>query len=406
MELNYFEGVQNMKKTIDDLKLKGKKVLLRVDFNVPIKDNIIQSDKRIKAAIPTIKKIIDEGGKVILFSHLGRIKTKEDKIKNNLKIVSEALSKLINKKVKFINKTRGRLLEEAIKQMKEKEIIMVQNTRYEDLNDNAESKNNQELGQYWASLGDIFINDAFGTSHRVHASNVGISNNIASSAIGYLVQEELYMFSKALKKPIRPFMAIVGGAKVSDKILVIENLLKKADKVLIGGGMAYTFLKAMGYEIGSSMVEKEYINFAKKVLKKGKEKIVLPIDHAISSSFANNKRKITIGINIPKDFMGLDIGDKSIKIYQKILKKGKTIVWNGPMGVAEFDNFKKGTMSIAKIISKKKGVFSIIGGGDSASIAINLGFENKFTHISTGGGASLQYIEGKLLPGIEAIQNI
>ena len=395
-----------MKKTIDDLKLKGKKVLLRVDFNVPIKDNIIQSDKRIKAVIPTIKKIIKEGGKLIIFSHFGRIKSEEDKIKNNLKPVSEALAKLINKKVKFIDQTRGKLLETAIEQMKEKEIIMVQNTRYEDLNNKAESQNDQELGKYWASLGEIFINDAFGTSHRTHASNVGIPNNIAFSGVGYLVQEELDMFSKALKNPIRPFVAIVGGAKVSDKILVIENLLKKADKILIGGGMAYTFLKAAGYEMGNSMVEKEYVNFAKKILKKGKEKIVLPVDHAISFSFANNKRKTTNGVDIPKGFMGLDIGDKSIKIYQKILEKAKTIVWNGPFGVAEFSNFKKGTFLIAKTISEQKGVFSIIGGGDSASIAINLGFENKFTHISTGGGASLQYMEGKKLPGIEVIQNI
>ena len=395
-----------MKKTIDDLKLKGKKVLIRADFNVPVKDNIIQSDKRIKTLVPTIKKVINEGGKVILFSHFGRIKKEEDKAKNDLKIVAEALSKLINQEVKFINQTRGKILEKAILDMQEKEIIMVQNTRYEDLNDNAESKNNQELAKYWASLGDVFINDAFGTSHRNHASNVGIAKNVSTSAIGYLVQKELKMLSKALENPARPFIAIIGGAKVSDKILVIENLLQKADKIIIAGGMGYTFQKARGYEVGSSMVENDYIDFAKKMLKKAKGKIILPIDHAISKSFADNKRKVTAGINIPKGFMGLDIGNKSIKMYQETLKEVKTVVWNGPVGVAEFDNFKDGTLAIAKTIIEQKDVFSIIGGGDSASIIIDLGFENKFTHISTGGGASLEFMEGKKLPGIEVIQNV
>ena len=395
-----------MKKTIDDLKLKGKKVLIRADFNVPVKDNIIQSDKRIKTLIPTIKKVVNEGGKVILFSHFGRIKKEEDKAKNDLKIVAEALSTLINQEVKFINQTRGKILEKAILDMQEKEIIMVQNTRYEDLNGNAESKNNQELAKYWASLGDIFINDAFGTSHRNHASNVGIAKNVSTSAIGYLVQKELKMLSRALENPARPFIAIIGGAKVSDKILVIENLLQKADKIIIAGGMGYTFQKARGYEVGSSMVENDYIDFAKKMLKKAKGKIILPIDHAISKSFADNKRKVTAGINIPKGFMGLDIGNKSIKMYQETLKEVKTVVWNGPVGVAEFDNFKDGTLAIAKTIIEQKDVFSIIGGGDSASIIIDLGFENKFTHISTGGGASLEFMEGKKLPGIEVIQNV
>ena len=395
-----------MKKTIDDLKLKGKKVLIRADFNVPVKDNVIQSDKRIKTLIPTIKKVVNEGGKVILFSHFGRIKTEADKAKNDLKIVAALLSKLINQEVKFINQTRGKLLEKAIEDMQEKEIIMVQNTRYEDLNNNAESKNNQELAKYWASLGDIFINDAFGTSHRNHASNVGIAKNVSTSAVGYLVQKELKMLSKALKNPARPFIAIIGGAKVSDKILVIEKLLQKADKIIIAGGMGYTFQKARGYEVGSSTVENDYINFAKKMLKKAKGKIILPVDHAISRSFADNKRKVTDGINIPKGFMGLDIGKKSIKMYQETLKGVKTVVWNGPVGVAEFDNFKDGTLAIAKAIIKQKDVFSIIGGGDSASIIIDLGFENKFTHISTGGGASLEFMEGKKLPGIEVIQNV
>ena len=393
------------KKTIDQLDLNGKKVLLRVDFNVPIKDGKVMSDKRITAALPTIKKAIADGGKVILFSHLGRVKEESDKTKNDLKPVAKELESKLGQSVKFINQTRGEELEKAISSMENGEVIMFQNTRWEDLNNKAESKNSDELGKYWASLGDVFINDAFGTAHRAHASNVGIASNMNETAVGYLVQKELEMLSKGLDKPTSPFIAIVGGAKVSDKIAVIENLLKKADKVLIGGGMAYTFLKSQGHEIGNSLLEEDYINLAKELLSKSNGKIVLPVDHAISKEYKDNKREITDSIDVPSGFMGLDLGDKSIELYKKELQGAKTVVWNGPMGVAEFENFKQGTEAVASAIANQTGVFSIIGGGDSAAAAIKLGFENKFTHISTGGGASLQYMEGKPLPGIEAIQN-
>ena len=393
------------KKTIKDLEFKGKKVLVRVDFNVPIKGGVIQSDKRITAAMPTIKEIVKAGGKVILFSHLGRIKDESDKAEGDLAPVAKHLAKLLGQDVKFVNATRGPELEKAIDEMNEKEIIMFQNTRYEDLNGKAESKNSPELGKYWASLGDVFVNDAFGTAHRAHASNVGVSSNISESAVGLLVQNELEMLGKGLDTPQKPFVAIIGGAKVSDKIAVIENLLVKADKILIGGGMPYTFQKAQGHSIGDSLVENDFIDLAKEFLAKSNGKIILPIDHAIASTYADEPRKITEGIDIPEGTMSLDIGDKSIKLYEEALVGAKTVVWNGPMGVAEFENFKQGTESVAKAIVKQPGVFSVIGGGDSAAAAIKLGFEDKFTHISTGGGASLTYMEGKVLPGIEAIQN-
>ena len=393
------------KKTIDQLELKGKKVLIRVDFNVPIKDGEVQSDKRVVAALPTIEKAINEGAKVILFSHLGRIKSEEDKASNDLAPVAQLLSNKLNKEVKFVTGTRGPVLEEAIASLNEGDVLMFQNTRYEDLNDKAESKNNEELGKYWASLGDVFINDAFGTAHRAHASNVGIASNIAESAVGYLVGKELDMLGQGLDNPAAPFVAIVGGAKVSDKIAVIENLLEKADKILIGGGMAYTFLKAQGHEIGNSLLEEDFIELAKEYLAKGGDKLVLPVDHAISAGYADNERQVTEGIDVPEGFMGLDLGDKSIELYAKALEGAKTVVWNGPMGVAEFENFKQGTEAVATAIANQEGVFSVIGGGDSAAAAIKLGFEDKFTHISTGGGASLQYMEGKPLPGVEAIQD-
>ncbi len=393
------------KKTIDQLDLNNKKTLIRVDFNVPIKDGVVQSDKRIVAALPTIKKALEDGAKVILFSHLGRIKTEADKDKNNMEPVVKLLGEKLGKEVKFINATRGGELESAINQLNPGEALMFQNTRYEDLNGKAESKNDPDLGKYWASLGDVFINDAFGTAHRAHASNVGIASNIKESAIGYLVENELKMLGKGLDHPEKPFVAIVGGAKVSDKIAVIENLLKNADKILIGGGMAYTFLKAQGHEIGKSLVELDYLDMAKKFLSESNGKLILPIDHAVSKEYADEKREITTDIEIPAEKMALDIGTKSISLYEESLVGAKTVVWNGPMGVAEFENFKAGTEAVAKAIVAQPGVFSVIGGGDSAAAAIKLGFEDKFTHISTGGGASLTYMEGKPLPGIEAIQN-
>ncbi|MCC3161085.1 MAG: phosphoglycerate kinase [Mollicutes bacterium PWAP] len=393
------------KKTIKDFDLKGKKVIIRVDFNVPIKNGVVTSDKRIKAALPTIKYAIEKGAKIILLSHLGRIKRKDDLIKLSLKPVAQNLSNKLNINVKFSTKTRSNLLKKSVSELQEGEILMIENTRFEDLYAKKESQNNKELGKYWADLGDIFINDAFGTAHRKHASNVGIASNITESGIGLLIEKELKMLNKVLVNPKSPFIAIIGGAKVSDKISVIKNLLDKADKILIGGGMAYTFLKAQGYSIGNSLVETEYLNMAKNFLVKAENKIVLPVDHAVSKSYSNNERIITDGIEIGEGFMALDLGPKSIQIYKNELKNAKMVVWNGPMGVAEFDNFKNGTVAVANAIAKQENILSIIGGGDSAAAVIKLGFENKFTHISTGGGASLSYLEGDTLPGIEAVQN-
>ena len=397
------------KKTIDNINLNNKKVLVRVDFNVPIIDGIITSTKRIDASLKTIKKLINSNAKIILFSHLGRIKSEEDKLKNSLRVVSLYLSKVLNKEVKFINKTRGRELESQIESLNNGEIILVENTRYEDFKDgiqtNYESKNNIELAKYWASLGDIFINDAFGTSHRAHASNVGISTYIKESGIGYLIEKELKMLSKALHDHKSPFIAIIGGAKISDKILIIEHMLKICDKVIVSGGMAYTFLYALGINIGDSLLEKDKVELARELLKNNKDKLILPLNFAITKEFANSPRKETDDRIIQDGYMGMDIGQKTIDYFKTVIDGAKTVIWNGPMGVFEFSNYKLGTESIAKIIVEQKDVYSIIGGGDSASAAINLGFETKFSHISTGGGASLIYMEGKPLVAIEAIQD-
>ncbi len=394
------------KTTIDDLILKDKKVLMRVDFNVPIENGVITSDNRITAALPSIQKVINEGGKLILFSHLGRIKSVADKEKNDLAPVAKDLAKKLGKPVIFINETRGKKLETAINNLKDGDVLMVQNTRYEDLHNKAESNNNLELGAYWASLGDVFINDAFGTAHRAHASNVGIATHIKESAIGYLIEKELSMLSQGLDYPNHPFIAIIGGAKITDKILLIKNLLKKADKIIITGGMATTFTKSLGHSIGNSLVQLDFIDQAKTILKHAGDKIILPIDFAISKKFENSKRQEIDNQDVPKGYMVLDVGQKTIKLYQEVLKGARTVVWNGPAGVSEFSNYEAGTLGIARAIAAQPGVFSIVGGGDSAAAVIKLGFEHKFTHISTGGGASLEYMEGKSLPGIEVIKNI
>ncbi len=393
------------KKTLKDVDVKNKKVLVRVDFNVPIINHKITDDNRIKVAIPTIKYLQENDCKIILFSHLGRVKTLEDKKSKTLKPIAENLSKKLNQKIIFINETHGKKLEDAISKMNPKDIVLVENTRFEDIDNNKESKNNSNLGKYWASLGEIFVNDAFGTVHRAHASNVGIATHIKESCIGFLVEKELSMLSKGIENPEKPFIAIIGGAKVSDKIGVIENLLKKADKILIGGGMAFTFFKAQGKEIGKSLVEEDKIHLAKQYLKKSNGKIILPIDSAISKEFKNNKPKYSADQNIEQNYMGLDIGPKTIQLFTDNLKDAKTVVWNGPMGVFEMSNYAKGTIAVCEVISKLKDAFTIIGGGDSAAAAIQLGYENKFTHISSGGGASLEFMEGKKLPGIECIKN-
>ncbi len=391
------------KKTLEDLQVSGKKVLVRVDFNVPIIDGVITDDNRILQALPTINYLLEENAKVILFSHLGRIKKPEDLEKNSLAVVAKKLSEMLGKEVNFVPVTRGPELEAAVNNMKESEIVMFENTRFEDLDGKKESKNDPELGAYWASLGDVFVNDAFGTAHRAHASNVGIATHLESAA-GYLVEKELKYIGDTVENPNRPFVAILGGAKVSDKIDVIENLLEKADKILIGGGMAYTFMKSQGHNIGTSICEDDKLDLAASILEKANGKIVLPVDVVVTKEFsAEAEARVTTYKNLQDDEMGLDIGPKTIKMFKKELKGAKTVVWNGPMGVFEFEKFAVGTKAVCEALAGLKDARTIIGGGDSAAAAIQMGFREKFTHISTGGGASLQFLEGKPLPGIDAL---
>ena len=384
-------------KTIRDFDLNNKKVLIRVDFNVPIKDGIITDDNRIKESLETINYAIKNNAKVILLSHLGRVKEESDLDKNNLLPVSKRLSELLNKEVVFVNATRGKELEDAINNMKNGDVLLMQNTRYEDLSGKKESSNDEELGKYWASLGDIFINDAFGTSHRAHASNVGIATNLPSG-IGFLIEKELNNLLPAIENPLHPFTVIMGGSKVSDKIGVIENLLDKCDYLLIGGGMAYTFLKSKGIEIGKSLCEDEYLDYCKKLLSKT-DKIILPVDHVVSDNIESDKCSIKEMIN--SNDIALDIGPKTIELFQKYIKLSKQIIWNGPVGMFEKDAYSKGTKALCEVFNKSQVV--IIGGGDTASAIINLGYRDKVSHISTGGGASLELLEGKELPGIKII---
>ena len=396
------------KKTLKDLDVKGKKVLVRVDFNVPIKDGVVGNDNRITAALPTLNYILDNGGAVIAFSHLGKVKTEEDKVSKTLAPVAKVLAEKLGKPVKFVPVTRGPELEKAVAELKPGEILMFENTRFEDLDGKKESKNDPELGKYWASLGDVFVNDAFGTAHRAHASNVGIAENIGAgnSAVGFLVEKELKFIGEAVNNPKRPLIAILGGAKVSDKIGVIENLLTKADKILIGGAMMFTFLKAEGKNIGTSLVEDDKLDLAKDLLTKSNGKIVLPVDTVVAAEFNNDAEFSTVDVdNIPDNKMGLDIGEKTVKLFDSYIKTAKTVVWNGPMGVFEMSNFAKGTIGVCESIANLTDAVTIIGGGDSAAAAISLGYADKFTHISTGGGASLEFLEGKVLPGVEAISN-
>ena len=393
------------KLTVKDVELKGKKVLVRVDFNVPIKDGVITNDNRITAALPTIKYILEQGGRAVLFSHLGRVKEEADKAGKSLAPVAKALSEKLGQDVVFPGTTRGAELETAINELKDGEILLVENTRFEDIDGKKESKNDPELGKYWASLGDgIFVNDAFGTAHRAHASNVGISANVDKAVAGFLLENEIAYIQEAVEAPERPFVAILGGSKVSDKIGVIENLLSKADKVIIGGGMAYTFLKAQGYEIGTSLVEDDKLDLAKKLLEKAAGKLILPLDHKVANAFAGyTEVKETADQNIPAGFMGLDVASKTIADYNTQLEGAKTVVWNGPVGVFENPDFQAGTVGLMEAIVKQPGVKSIIGGGDSAAAAINLGYADKFSWISTGGGASMELLEGKVLPGLAAL---
>ena len=394
------------KLTVKDVDLKGKKVLVRVDFNVPLKDGVITNDNRITAALPTIKYIIEQGGRAILFSHLGRVKEEADKAGKSLAPVAADLAAKLGQDVAFLpGVTRGAELEAAINALEDGQVLLVENTRYEDVDGKKESKNDPELGKYWASLGDgIFVNDAFGTAHRAHASNVGISANVEKAVAGFLLENEIAYIQEAVETPERPFVAILGGSKVSDKIGVIENLLEKADKVLIGGGMTYTFYKAQGIEIGNSLVEEDKLDVAKALLEKANGKLILPVDSKEANAFADyTEVKDTEGEAVDPGFLGLDIGPKSIAEFDKALTGAKTVVWNGPMGVFENPDFQAGTIGVMDAIVKQPGVKSIIGGGDSAAAAINLGRADKFSWISTGGGASMELLEGKELPGLAAL---
>ncbi|MCI5733348.1 MAG: phosphoglycerate kinase [Tenericutes bacterium] len=393
-----------MKKTIKDVNIDNKTLIIRCDFNVPIKDGKILDDNRIVMSLKTINYALDHNCKIVLLSHLGRIKSEDDKKNNSLYIVSKRLEELLNKKVEFIDETRGDVLTNSVKNMKEKNIILVQNTRYEDYPDKLESGCDDKLGRYWASLGDIFINDAFGTCHRKHASNVGISKYIPS-AVGFLVEKELYELSNTLSNPKRPYVVIMGGAKVNDKIKVIDKLIKKCDYLLVGGGIANTFLKSMGYDLKKSIYDDTSLDYCKNLLEEYKDKIILPVDGYSSTEYKDNLEvKYSMLNEVPENCMVLDIGPLSIELFSKYIKDAKTVFYNGPVGVSEFKNFEYGTKNLLELLNKSNADV-IIGGGDSAAAAIRFGYKDKFKHISTGGGASLELIEGKKLPAIEAIDD-
>lgn len=402
------------KKIVSDLDVKGKKVLIRVDFNVPMKDGKVADDTRIKAALPTIQYVIENGGRAIVFSHLGRVKSAEDIKKNDITPVAKRFEELIGKPVKFVNATRGAELEAAAAALKDGEILMFANTRNEDFDCETgkevklESKNNAELGAYWASLGDVFVNDAFGTAHRAAASNVGIASNVKETASGFLLAKEIKFIGGAVDEPVRPYVAILGGSKVSDKIGVINALLDKADKVLVGGAMMFTFLKAEGYDVKASRCEdEEFVNLAKELLAKANGKIVLPVDAVVNKAFEDVPGTAKAIDAFEDGDMGLDIGPKTLELFAKELAGAKTVVWNGPMGVFEMKNYAAGTIGVCELLANltAEGASTIIGGGDSAAAAEQLGYASKVSHISTGGGASLEYLEGKVLPGIACVND-
>ncbi|WP_341274573.1 phosphoglycerate kinase [Senegalia massiliensis] len=393
------------KKTIEDLDIRGKRVLVRCDFNVPMDENRnITDDRRIKSALPTIEYILENDGKVVLMSHLGRPKG-EPKKEFSLEPVAKRLADLLGREVIFAedDEVVGESAKKAVSEMEIGDVVLLQNTRFR----KEEKKNEEEFAKSLASLGDIFVNDAFGTAHRAHASNVGVSKHLPS-AIGYLVKRELDVMAGAISNPERPFLAILGGAKVTDKIGVIENLLDKVDSLIIGGGMSYTFLNAQGHEVGTSLLEKDKVNLAKELMEKAEQKnvkLLLPVDIVITKEFKNDSEYKTVNIDsIPKDMMGLDIGEKTRDLFSEEIKNSKTVIWNGPMGVFEMENFAKGTNRIAEAMAESDAT-TIIGGGDSAAAVEKTGLNDKMTHISTGGGASLELFEGKKLPGIEAIED-
>ncbi|MGV3073923.1 phosphoglycerate kinase [Clostridium baratii] len=392
------------KKTVEDINVKGKKVLVRCDFNVPLKDGVITDENRLNGALPTIKYLVDNGAKVILCSHMGKPKG-EPKQELSLAPVAKRLSEMLGKEVVFAadDNVVGENAKKAVAEMKDGDVVLLQNTRYR----KEETKNGEEFSKELASLAEIFVNDAFGTAHRAHCSTVGVTDYLDTAVCGYLIQKELKFLGDAVENPERPFVAILGGAKVSDKIAVINNLLDKVDTLIIGGGMAYTFLKAQGYEIGTSLVEEDRVEYAKEMIEKAKAKgvnFLLPVDHRVAPEFKDMEATITEDQNIPAGNMGLDIGPKTEKLYADAVKDAKTVIWNGPMGVFEFENFNKGTIAVAKAMADSNAT-TIIGGGDSAAAVNILGFGDKMTHISTGGGASLEFLEGKVLPGIDALNS-
>ncbi|MDN6028372.1 MAG: phosphoglycerate kinase [Lactobacillus sp.] len=397
---------------ISDLDVKDKKVLVRVDFNVPIKGGVIGDDNRIVAALPTIQYIIDNGGKAILLSHLGRIKSDADKKELTLAPVAKRLGELLKRTVTFVPANEGDAVEKAVADMKDGDVVVLENTRFQDIDNDfgkRESKNDPKLGAYWASLGDLYVNDAFGTAHRNHASNVGIATAMKAAgkkvAAGFLMEKEIKFLGNAVANPVHPFVTILGGAKVSDKIGVIMNLIPKSDHILIGGGMAYTFLAAQGHKIGKSLFEADKLDLAKKLLAEAGDKLVLPVDNIAATEFSNDASHEVVSNDIPDNEMGLDIGPKSIEKFKEVLKDAKTVVWNGPMGAFEMPNFAEGTLEVGRALADLKGATTIVGGGDSTAAAKKLGIAPKITHISTGGGASLEYLEGKTLPGIACISD-
>ncbi|CBZ02045.1 phosphoglycerate kinase [Clostridium botulinum] len=393
------------KKSIEDIDVKGKKVLVRCDFNVPLNEGKITDENRLVGALPTIKYLMRKGAKIILCSHMGKPKG-EPKKELSLLPVAKRLSEMLNKEVIFADDDNvvGENAKKAVEDMKDGDVVLLQNTRYR----KEETKNEEVFSKELASLADVFVNDAFGTAHRAHCSTVGVTNYLKEAACGYLIQKELKFLGNAVEKPERPFVAILGGAKVSDKINVINNLLDKVDTLIIGGGMGYTFLKAQGYTIGNSLVEEDKVEYSKEMIDKAKEKgvnLLLPIDNVVADKFDKDASPVvTEDQNIGEGYMGLDIGPKTAKIYSDAIKSAKTVVWNGPMGVFEFKNFANGTIEVAKAMADSDAV-TIIGGGDSAAAVNILGFGDKMTHISTGGGASLEFLEGKELPGIAALND-
>ena len=390
------------KKSVDDINVKGKKVLVRCDFNVPLIDGKITDENRLVAALPTIKKLIADGGKVILCSHLGKPKG-EPKPELSLAPVAVRLSELLGQEVKFAADPEavGPNAKAAVEAMKDGEVILLENTRYRA----EETKNGDEFSKELASLCDVFVNDAFGTAHRAHCSNVGVTKYVDTAVVGYLMQKEIDFLGNAVNNPERPFVAILGGAKVSSKISVIENLIDKVDTLIIGGGMSYTFSKAQGGTVGKSLLEEDYCEYALNMIQKAKDKgvkLLLPVDNVIADDFSNDANiKVVKAGEIPEGWEGLDIGPETIKIYADAVKDAKTVVWNGPMGAFEMPNFAKGTEEVAKALAETDAV-TIIGGGDSAAAVNQLGYGDKMTHISTGGGASLEFLEGKELPGVAA----